>query len=113
MQLTPPGKLRVPSASVVGNITVSGSYLQSAFIVQSGSSEKYDWIADSVASGYTTHDKTRLYNLRPLPARSRNSHDREPTEYQSVVYRKCNSPREDRPEDHVVGRCYVRFRFRI
>ena len=33
-RLALPGKLRVPSARIVGNITVSGSYLHSTFIVQ-------------------------------------------------------------------------------
>ena len=61
---------RVPSASVVVNITVPGSYLHSAFIVQSGNSEDGFWIADSGASCHMTLDKTRLYNLRlPPPGR--------------------------------------------
>ena len=38
-QFAPPGKLRVSSASVVRDITVPGSHLHSAFIVQSGSNE--------------------------------------------------------------------------
>ena len=63
----PPGKLRVPSARVVGNITVPGSYLHSAFIVQSGSSEDDVWIADSGASCHMTNDRTILYNVRPPP----------------------------------------------
>ena len=36
-QFTPPGKLKVPSESMVGDVTVPGSYLHSAFIVQAGS----------------------------------------------------------------------------
>ena len=38
-QFSPPAKLRARSASDVDNINVPGSYLQSAFLVQSGSSE--------------------------------------------------------------------------
>ena len=67
MQSAPPVKLRVPSASVLGNITVPGSYLHSAFIVQSGSSEDGVWIAKSSASCHMTHDRTRIYNVRPPP----------------------------------------------
>ena len=48
-------------------ITVPGSYLHSAFIVQSGSSEDDVWIADSGASCHMTHERTRLYHLRPPP----------------------------------------------
>ena len=66
-QITPPGKLRVPSESVVGNVTVPGSYLHSAFVVQSGSSEDHVWITDSGASCHMTHDRTRIYNVRPPP----------------------------------------------
>ena len=64
-QFAPPGKSRVPSASVEGNITVPGSYLHNAFVVQSGSNEGDVWIADSSASCHMTHGGTRLYNLRP------------------------------------------------
>ena len=63
----PPGKSRVRSASVVGNVTVPGSYLHRALIVQSGSSGNDVRIADSGASCHMTHDWTRLYNLRPPP----------------------------------------------
>ena len=66
-QFAPTGKLRVPSVSVVENITVPGSYLHSAFKVQSGSNEDDVWIADSGASGHMTHDRTRIYNVRPPP----------------------------------------------
>ena len=38
-QFAPPGKLHVPSESVVVDVTVPGSYLHSAFVVQSGSNE--------------------------------------------------------------------------
>ena len=69
-QFAPPGKFHVPSASVVGDVTVPGSYLHSAFIVQSGSNEDDVWIADSGASCHMTHDRTRIYNVRPpLPGR--------------------------------------------
>ena len=60
-QIAPPGKSRVPSESVVGDITVPGSYLHSAFVVQSGSNGDDDvWIADSGASCHMTHDGTRM-----------------------------------------------------
>ena len=36
-QFAPPGKSHVPNESVVGDVTVPGSYLHSAFVVQSGS----------------------------------------------------------------------------
>ena len=52
---------------MVGDITVPGSYLHSAFIVQSGSNENDVWIADSGASCHMTHDGTRMYNARPPP----------------------------------------------
>ena len=63
----PPGKSHVPNESVVGDITVPGSYLHSAFVVQSGSNEDDVWIADSGASCHMTHDRTRMYNARPPP----------------------------------------------
>ena len=66
-QIAPPDKLRVPSESVVGNVTLPGSYLHSAFVVQSGSSEDYVWIADSGASCHMTHDRTRICYVRPPP----------------------------------------------
>ncbi|CAN0010094.1 unnamed protein product, partial [Ascophyllum nodosum] len=56
-----------PSESVVENVTVPGIYLHSVFILQSGSSENDVWIADSGASCHMTHDRTRMYNVRPLP----------------------------------------------
>ena len=69
-QFAPPGKFHVPNESVVGDVTVPGSYLHSAFVVQSGSSEDGVWIADSGASCYMTHDRTRMYNARlPPPGR--------------------------------------------
>ena len=52
---------------MVGDITVPGSYLHSAFVVQSGSNEDDVWIADSGASCHMTHDRTRMYNARPPP----------------------------------------------
>ena len=52
---------------MVGDITVPGSYLHSAFVVQSGSNENDVWIADSGASRHMTHDGTRIYNARPPP----------------------------------------------
>ena len=67
MQFTPPDKLHIPSESVVGDVTVPGSYLHSAFVVQSGSNEYDVWIADSGASCHMTHDRTRIYNVRPPP----------------------------------------------
>ena len=66
-QFAPPGKSHVPNESVVGDTTVSGSYLHSAFVVQSGSNENDVWIADSGASCHMTHDGTRVYNARSLP----------------------------------------------
>ena len=38
-QFAPPGTFHVPNESVVGDATVPGSYLHSAFVVHSGSSE--------------------------------------------------------------------------
>ena len=52
---------------MVGAVTVPGSYLQSAFVVQSGSNEGDVWITDSGASCHMTHDRTRMYNVRPPP----------------------------------------------
>ena len=52
---------------MVGDVTVPGSYLQSAFVVHSGSSEGDVWIAHSGASCHMTHDGTRMYNARPPP----------------------------------------------
>ena len=66
-QFGPPGKFYVPNESVVGDVTIPGSYLHSAFVVQSGSNENYVWIADSGASCHMTHDGTRMYNARPPP----------------------------------------------
>ena len=66
-QFTPPGKSPVPNESVVGDVTVPGSYLHSAFVVQSGSNEDELWITDSGASCHMTHDRTRMYNARPPP----------------------------------------------
>ena len=69
-QFAPPGKSHVPNESVVGGVTVPGSYLHSAFVVQSGSNEEDVWIADSGASCHMTHDRTRMYNARlPPPGR--------------------------------------------
>ena len=62
--------MRVPSASVVGNISIPGRYLHGAFKVQSGSTGDDVCIADSGPSCYMTHDGTRLYKLRlPPPGR--------------------------------------------
>ena len=66
-QSAPPGKSPVPNESVVGDVTVPGSYLHSAFVVQSGSNDDGVWIADSGASCHMTHDRTRMYNARPPP----------------------------------------------
>ena len=66
-QFAPPGKFHVPSESMVGDVTVPGSYLHSAFVVQLGSSEDDVWIADSGVSCHRTHDRTRIYNVRPPP----------------------------------------------
>ena len=66
-QFAPPGKSRVSNESVVGDVTVAGSYLHSAFVVQSVSNEDDVWIADSGASFHMTHDRTRTYNVRPPP----------------------------------------------
>ena len=67
VQFAPPGKFHVPKESVVGDVTVPGSYLHSAFVVQSGSNENDVWIAVSGASCHMTHDRTRMYNARPPP----------------------------------------------
>ena len=67
-QFSPPGKFYVPSESVVGDVTVPGSYLHSAFAVLLGSNEDDVWIADSGASCHMMHDRTNMYNLRsPRP----------------------------------------------
>ena len=66
-QFAPPGKSHVPNESVVGDITVPGRYLHSAFVVQSSSNENDVWIADSGASCHMTHDGTRMHNARPPP----------------------------------------------
>ena len=63
----PPGKFHVPNESVVGDVTVPGSYLHIAFVRQSSSNEDAIWIADSGASCHMTHDRTRMYNARPPP----------------------------------------------
>ena len=52
---------------MVGDVTVPGSYLRGAFVVQSGSNYDGVWIADSGASCHMTHDSTRVYNARPPP----------------------------------------------
>ena len=52
---------------MVWDVTVPGSYLHSAFVVQLGSNEDDVWIADSGASCHMTHDKTGIYNVRPSP----------------------------------------------
>ena len=52
---------------MVGDVTVPGTYLHSAFVVQSGSNEEDVWITDSGASCHMTHDRTRIYNVRPPP----------------------------------------------
>ena len=52
---------------MVGDVTIPGSYLHSAFVVQSGSNEDDVWIADSGASCHMTHDETRMYNARTPP----------------------------------------------
>ena len=67
MQFAPPGKSHVPNESVVGDVTVPGSYLHSAFVVQSASNEDDVWIADSGASCHMTPGRTRMYNARPPP----------------------------------------------
>ena len=55
---------------MIGDVTVPGGYLHSAFVVQSGSNEDDSWIADSGASCHMTHDRTRIYNVRlPPPSR--------------------------------------------
>ena len=52
---------------MVGDVTVPGSYLHSAFVVQSGSNDDDVWIADSGASCHMMNDRTRMYNARPPP----------------------------------------------
>ena len=66
-QFAPPGKFHVPIESVVGDVTVPGSYLHSAFVVQSGGNDDGVWTADSGASCHIMHDRTRMYNARPPP----------------------------------------------
>ena len=65
--IAPPGKFHVPNESMVGDVTVPGSYLHSSFVVQSGSNEDDVWITDSGASCHMTHDRTRMHNTRPSP----------------------------------------------
>ena len=67
MQFAPLGKFHVSSESIVGDVTVPSSYLDSAFVVQSGSNEDDVWIADSGASCHMTHDRSIIYNVRPPP----------------------------------------------
>ena len=55
---------------MVGDVTVPGSYLHSAFVVHSGSSEDDVWIADSGASCHMTHDRTRILDSVALAIRS-------------------------------------------
>ena len=45
---------------MVGDVAVPGSYLHSAFVVQSGSNEDDVWIADSGASCHMMHDRIRV-----------------------------------------------------
>ena len=52
---------------MVRDVTVPGSCLHSAFVVQSGSNEEDVSITDSGASCHMTHDRTRMYNVRPPP----------------------------------------------
>ena len=52
---------------MIGDVTLPGSYVHSAFVVQPGSNEDNFWIADSGASFRTTHDMTSIYNVRPPP----------------------------------------------
>ena len=59
-QFAPPGKFHVPNESVVGDVTVPGTYLHSTFVVHSGSSEYDVWIADSDVSCHMTHDRSRI-----------------------------------------------------
>ena len=66
-QFAPRDKFHVPNESVVGDVTVPGSYLHSVFVVKSGSNEDDVWIADRRASCHMTHDRTRIYNVRPPP----------------------------------------------
>ena len=66
-QFAPPGKFYVPSESVVGDVTVPGSYLHSACLAHSGSSEDDVWLADNGASCHMTDDRTRMHNVRPPP----------------------------------------------
>ena len=66
-QFAPPSRSPVPNESVVGDVTVPGSYLHSAFVVQSGSNDDDVWIADSGASCHMTHGRTRMCTGRPPP----------------------------------------------
>ena len=52
---------------MVGDVTAPGTYLHSAFVVQSGNNEDDVWITDSGASCHMTHDRTRIYNVTPPP----------------------------------------------
>ena len=52
---------------MVGDVTVRGSYLHSAFVVHSANNEDVVWIADSGASCHMMHDRTKINNVRPSP----------------------------------------------
>ena len=52
---------------MVGDFTVPGSYLHSAFVVHSGSNKNNVWVADSGASCHMTQNGTRMYSVRPPP----------------------------------------------
>ena len=87
---------------MVGDATVPGSYLHSAFMVQSGSKEDDVWIADSGASCHMTHYRTRIYNVRsPPPGRETITIGNR--RRLKVEYRKhgCDFQRKDWSEDNV------------
>ena len=103
-QFAPPSKSHVPNESVVGGVTLPGSYLHSAFVVQSGSNEDDVWIADTGASCHMTHDRTKMYNARPPPPgrETITIGDRRRIKVK-YIYRQCGChfPREERSENHI------------
>ena len=114
-QFAPPGKLRVPSASVVGNVTVPGSYLHSAFVVQSGSNEDDGWIADSGTSCHMTYDRTRIYNamLSPPDRETITIGDHRKIKVEYIGYMDVISHANTDQRITLIDVCRIRSRFRI
>ena len=97
MQFAPPDKFHVPSESVVGCVIVPGSYLHNSFVVQSGSNEDDVWIADSGVSCRMTHDRIRIYNMRPPPPGRETITIEDRGRIKSRVHREygCDIPRKE------------------